>query len=237
MITSAARSGGRRPCPVAGWRRHRPEPAPAISRVVSFDQPSVRHPTGKPSMSRRELRRWNSNAHTCTAPGSASSTGDHPAAMPIRVPTPVTESSVLGGYCLVLPGLLNVLRDLFAMPALVDGSSCAYTQLDGQESSCPAVIASTCIDRDLQLPRANSQPNSPHRGTLSGCPGRRGEMSRPSRPIQRTAQALAVLMGAWLVVIPMTVTSASAPAPVPTFSEFGSAKQVYVTGLAPFAPM
>ncbi len=46
-----------------------------------------------------------------------------------------------------------------------------------------------------------------------------------------------MMMGAWLVVAPMMATPASASTPTPTFRAFGSAEQVYVTGLPPSAPM
>src|SRR3984893_6019030 len=57
--------------------------------------------------------------------------------------------------------------------------------------------------------------------------------TRPT--LRRSARAFATLMSAWLVVGSMTATHASAA--TPAFHAFGSANQVYVTGLAPSAQM
>ena len=54
---------------------------------------------------------------------------------------------------------------------------------------------------------------------------------------RRAAQAGALLFGALLFVGPLTATSASAAPTAPSFNAVGSAEQVYVTGLAPYARM
>ena len=56
-----------------------------------------------------------------------------------------------------------------------------------------------------------------NRGTLSTCPGRRSQMSRTPVRVRWSAQGLAMMMGAWLVVAPMMATPASASTPTPTF--------------------
>ena len=60
-------------------------------------------------------------------------------------------------------------------------------------------------------------------------------MSKTRLSIRRSARASALLMSASLVVGAMATTRASASAP--SFSAFGSAQQVYVTGLAPSTQM
>src|SRR5436305_8400327 len=75
--------------------------------------------------------------------------------------------------------------------------------------------------------------------TQSRRPGRRDGMAKPRSTIRRSARAFAMLMSASLVAVSMTAAAAvtRASASTPTFQAVGSAKQVYVTGLAPFAEM
>src|SRR6476660_4605216 len=60
-------------------------------------------------------------------------------------------------------------------------------------------------------------------------------MSKTRASIRNYGRALAMVMTASLVVAALTVTVA--PAATPTFTAVGSARQVYVTGLAPSTPM
>ena len=60
-------------------------------------------------------------------------------------------------------------------------------------------------------------------------------MSKTRASIRSSGRALAMVMTASLVVASLTVTVA--PAATPTFTAVGSARQVYVTGLAPSAQM
>ncbi len=55
--------------------------------------------------------------------------------------------------------------------------------------------------------------------------------------IRRLVQASALMLGAWLVVSPLTATGAGASTSTPPFDAVGSTEQVYVTGLAPSARM
>jgi len=55
--------------------------------------------------------------------------------------------------------------------------------------------------------------------------------------IRHLAHASALVLGASIVVTPLTATAAGASTPAPSFSAVGSAEQVYVTGLAPSAKM
>src|SRR3954464_7009607 len=57
--------------------------------------------------------------------------------------------------------------------------------------------------------------------------------TRPA--MRRSGRTFAVLVSAWLILGSMTISHASAV--TPTFRAVGSAKQVYVTGVAPNASM
>ncbi len=63
-----------------------------------------------------------------------------------------------------------------------------------------------------------------------------GARARSTLVRRRSAHASVLLLGALLVVGPLTATSAGAATPT-TFQAVGSAEQVYVTGLAPSAQM
>ena len=65
----------------------------------------------------------------------------------------------------------------------------------------------------------------------------RGTSAGKTLVVRRLANAGALLFGAWLVVSPLTTTSAGAATATPSFDAVGSAEQVYVTGLAPSAQM
>jgi hypothetical protein len=65
------------------------------------------------------------------------------------------------------------------------------------------------------------------RGTAAGKP----------LVLERLARAGTLMLGAWLVVSPLTATRAAASPSTPSFDAVGSAEQVYVTGLAPSAQM
>ncbi len=60
-------------------------------------------------------------------------------------------------------------------------------------------------------------------------------MSKTSASIRSGGRALALVFAASLIFVPLTATTA--PAAAPTFTAVGSARQVYVTGLAPSAQM
>ena len=65
------------------------------------------------------------------------------------------------------------------------------------------------------------------RGTAAGKP----------LVLQRLARAGTLMLGAWLVVSPLTTARAAASPSTSSFDAVGSAEQVYVTGLAPSAQM
>ncbi len=65
----------------------------------------------------------------------------------------------------------------------------------------------------------------------------RGTTADKTSVIRRVARGGALLLGAGMVVSSLTTTSAEAATAAPSFNAVGSAEQVYVTGLAPYAQM